>query len=91
MSEEATAAFGRLLRQHRPAAGLTQEASAERASVGVRSLQALERGDCGWGTRSRRRWRRANALLGYTVSVPCRGMLRQAGRHGGVATDVTMP
>jgi predicted ATPase/transcriptional regulator with XRE-family HTH domain len=36
--------FGRLLRQQRLAANLTQEALAERAGVGLRSVQALESG-----------------------------------------------
>ncbi len=36
--------FGALLRQRRLAAGLTQEALAERAGLGVRSIQGLERG-----------------------------------------------
>jgi transcriptional regulator with XRE-family HTH domain/tetratricopeptide (TPR) repeat protein len=36
-------AFGTLLRRYRLAAGLTQEALAERAGVGVRSISALER------------------------------------------------
>ena len=36
--------FGALLRRHRLAAGLTQEALAERAGVSVRNIQALERG-----------------------------------------------
>src|SRR5579864_179795 len=38
-------AFGPLLAQYRSAANLTQEALAERAGVGVRTIQALERGD----------------------------------------------
>ena len=37
--------FGFLLREHRLAAGLTQEALAERAGLGVRSIQHLERGE----------------------------------------------
>jgi non-specific serine/threonine protein kinase len=37
-------AFAVLLREHRLAAGLTQEALAERAGLGVRSIQGLERG-----------------------------------------------
>ncbi len=37
--------FAELLRQYRLAAGLTQEALAERAGLGVRSIQALERGE----------------------------------------------
>src|SRR5215218_11003587 len=41
----ATAAFGGLLRGHRRAAGLTQEALAERAGLSVRGLQHLEAGD----------------------------------------------
>jgi transcriptional regulator with XRE-family HTH domain len=36
--------FGHLLRQHRKAAGLTQEELAERACVSVRSIQAFEAG-----------------------------------------------
>ncbi len=45
MSEVATAEFGQLLREHRLAARLTQEALAARAGMGVRSIQALERGE----------------------------------------------
>src|SRR5579872_7223196 len=45
MHEEATVDFGRLLRERRLATGLTQEALAARAGMGVRSLQALERGE----------------------------------------------
>jgi transcriptional regulator with XRE-family HTH domain len=37
--------FGGLLRGHRRAAGLTQEALAERAGLSVRGLQHLEAGD----------------------------------------------
>jgi non-specific serine/threonine protein kinase len=37
--------FGTLLRGHRRKAGLTQEALAERAGLGVRTIQALEAGD----------------------------------------------
>ncbi len=40
-----SAAFGGLLRSHRRAAGLTQEALAERAGLSVRGLQHLEAGD----------------------------------------------
>src|SRR4030088_380577 len=40
----ATAAFGDLLRQHRLAAGLTQEALAERAGLSMHGIQKLERG-----------------------------------------------
>src|ERR687885_215106 len=36
--------FGALLRRHRLAAGLTQEQLAERAGLGARSVQDLERG-----------------------------------------------
>jgi predicted ATPase/transcriptional regulator with XRE-family HTH domain/Tfp pilus assembly protein PilF len=39
-----TAGFGTLLRRHRVAAGLTQEALAERAGVSARGVQDLERG-----------------------------------------------
>jgi non-specific serine/threonine protein kinase len=38
-------AFGALLRAYRLTAGLTQEALAERAGLGVRSIQHLERGE----------------------------------------------
>jgi non-specific serine/threonine protein kinase len=42
---EAGAALGAALRRHRLAAGLTQEALAERASLGPRTVQALEEGE----------------------------------------------
>ena len=42
--EAGAAPFGALLRRHRLAAGLTQEALAERAGLGVRTLQGLEQG-----------------------------------------------
>jgi non-specific serine/threonine protein kinase len=38
-------AFGGVLRRHRRAAGLTQEALAERAGLGVRTIQGLEEGE----------------------------------------------
>jgi predicted ATPase/transcriptional regulator with XRE-family HTH domain len=38
-------AFAALLKEYRLAAGLTQEALAERAGLGVRSIQGLERGE----------------------------------------------
>jgi predicted ATPase/transcriptional regulator with XRE-family HTH domain len=44
MSAEGTASFGLLLRRHRRAAGLTQEALAERAGLSVEAISALERG-----------------------------------------------
>jgi transcriptional regulator with XRE-family HTH domain len=40
----AAGAFGALLRRHRAAAGLTQEALAERARLSGRAVSALERG-----------------------------------------------
>ncbi len=43
--DAAPPAFGALLRRHRLDAGLTQEALAERAELGVRTLQGLERGE----------------------------------------------
>jgi predicted ATPase/DNA-binding XRE family transcriptional regulator len=45
VGEERTQSFSHFLRQYRLAAGLTQEALAERAGVSTRSIQALERGD----------------------------------------------
>ncbi len=45
MAEAPSSSFGSLLRDYRLAAGLTQEALAERAGLGVRSIQALERGE----------------------------------------------
>ncbi len=45
MDKEQTTPFKQILRQHRLAARLTQEALAERAGLGVRSIQALERGE----------------------------------------------
>jgi predicted ATPase/DNA-binding XRE family transcriptional regulator len=44
-AEEAEAAFHVLLREHRLAAALTQEALAERAGLSTRAIQNLERGD----------------------------------------------
>ena len=44
MSTTSTSAFGALLRRHRLAAGLTQEALAERAGISARGVQDLERG-----------------------------------------------
>ncbi|GAC1432568.1 MAG: hypothetical protein NVSMB65_06220 [Chloroflexota bacterium] len=44
LSARSGSSFGVLLRDHRLAAGLTQEALAERATVAPRSIQALERG-----------------------------------------------
>ena len=43
--DEPVSAFPELLRQHRVAAQLTQEALAERAGLSVRAIQNLERGD----------------------------------------------
>ena len=39
-----SAPFGRLLREHRLTAGLTQEALAERAGLSTRAVSELERG-----------------------------------------------
>ncbi|MDQ3811631.1 MAG: tetratricopeptide repeat protein, partial [Chloroflexota bacterium] len=44
MLAESTSTFGALLRRHRVAAGLTQEALAERAGLSVYGIQKLERG-----------------------------------------------
>ena len=44
MATTSTSTFGALLRHHRLAAGLTQEALAERAGVSARGVQDLERG-----------------------------------------------
>ncbi len=44
MSSAATSGFGELLRRHRMAIGLTQEALAERAGLSVNGIQKLERG-----------------------------------------------
>lgn len=43
-TDEASVRFGELLREHRRAAGLTQEQLAERAGVSPRSISELERG-----------------------------------------------
>ncbi|HXT36132.1 MAG TPA: helix-turn-helix transcriptional regulator, partial [Chloroflexota bacterium] len=45
MTGERSATFGEMLGRYRRAAGLTQEALAERAGLGVRTLQGLERGE----------------------------------------------
>src|SRR3954451_16490683 len=44
MVAERTSGFGTLLRRHRVAAGLTQEALAERAGLSVYGIQKLEAG-----------------------------------------------
>jgi predicted ATPase/DNA-binding XRE family transcriptional regulator len=44
MTEQPTVSFGDLLRRYRVAAGLTQEALAERAGLSVHGIQKLERG-----------------------------------------------
>ncbi|MGH2346907.1 MAG: helix-turn-helix domain-containing protein, partial [Chloroflexota bacterium] len=44
MIEPASPSFGALLRQHRQAARLTQEALAERANLTAQGISALERG-----------------------------------------------
>jgi non-specific serine/threonine protein kinase len=44
-SNDPSATFGEVLRDHRRAAGLTQEELAERAGVSPRSISGLERGD----------------------------------------------
>jgi transcriptional regulator with XRE-family HTH domain len=55
--------FGVVLRSRRVAAGLTQEALAERSGLGVRSIQGLEQGE----THPRRETlRRMAAALGLT-------------------------
>ena len=76
------AAFGAALR-HRRAAGLTQEALAERAGVGVRTLQGLERGasapPAGHGPAP---GRRAGAARGGAGAVPGRGRAAPARRPG---------
>jgi len=45
MSVQESTSFARALRQHRVAAGLTQEALAERSGLGIRSIQGLEGGE----------------------------------------------
>ena len=49
--------FGAQLREHRLAVGLTQEALAERAGLGVRTIQALEGGRAGREARRCAAWR----------------------------------
>jgi transcriptional regulator with XRE-family HTH domain len=44
-NDAAATTFGEQLRDHRRAAGLTQEELAERAGVSPRSISGLERGD----------------------------------------------
>jgi predicted ATPase/class 3 adenylate cyclase len=45
MENEAPVPFGEIIKEYRLAAGLTQEALAERAGVSCRSIQAIERGE----------------------------------------------
>ena len=60
--------FGELLRRHRLAAGLTQEALAERAGLGVRTVQGLEEGE--------HRPRRESARQLAAALAPARGARR---------------
>jgi non-specific serine/threonine protein kinase len=80
---EAGAAFGAALRRRRLAAGLTQEQLAERAGLGVRTVQALEEGE----NRPRRETLRrlAGAL---ELSGAQRGRLAAAAQRGRIATAV---
>jgi predicted ATPase/DNA-binding XRE family transcriptional regulator len=66
---ETPASFGVLLRQHRIAAGLTQEAMAERAGLAVRGIQDLEGGRHRPHRQTVKRLARALALSGDRQSA----------------------
>ena len=80
--EAGAAPFGALLRRHRLAAGLTQEALAARAGLGVRTLQGLEQGAHRpqGGTA-----RRLAAALGLAGAAGARFAARRARPPGGPA------
>jgi predicted ATPase/transcriptional regulator with XRE-family HTH domain len=90
---ENTSSFGPLLRRHRLAAGLTQEALAERAGLGTRSIQHLERGESRPQQATARRLAVALALTGeqcitfVTLAQP--GPRHSATRAGAAATMTT--
>ncbi len=90
---ENTNSFGPLLRRHRVAAGLTQEALAERAGLGTRSIQHLERGESRPQQDTARRLAVALALTGEqritfdALAQP--GPRHCATRVGAVATMAT--
>jgi tetratricopeptide (TPR) repeat protein/transcriptional regulator with XRE-family HTH domain len=69
--------FGRLLREHRLAAGLTQEQLAERSGLGIRTIRDLERG------RVSRPHRDSITLLATALGLPAtaRDELARAGRQ----------
>jgi transcriptional regulator with XRE-family HTH domain len=89
---EAGAAAGAAVRRHRLAAGLTQEALAERAGLGVRTLQALEEGE----SRPRRETaRRLAAALGLPPEQAARlaaaAPARRGDRGAGVVLRIVPP
>jgi transcriptional regulator with XRE-family HTH domain len=69
--------FGDLLREHRVAAGLTQEQLAERSGLGIRTIRDLERG------RVARPHRESIRLLAGALGLPsaARDRLAAAGRR----------
>ena len=79
--------FGTLLRQHRLAAGLTQEQLAEQAGLGVRTIQDLERG-------SARPLRRTAEVLVEALGLPAAARsawlatIRPGPRHRAVAASL---
>jgi len=90
---ENTNSFGPLLRRHRLAAGLTQEALAERAGLGTRSIQHLERGESRPQQATARRLAVALALTGEQCitfdALAQPGPRHRATRAGAVATMTT--
>jgi predicted ATPase/DNA-binding XRE family transcriptional regulator len=75
--------FGELLREYRVAAGLTQEALAERAQMSLATVGKLERGE------SQRPYRATVALLADALSLSAneRGDLERAALHHGPPDD----
>jgi len=73
MVTESTTTFGALLRQHRLAAGLTQEQLAERAGMSVFGIQKLERGTTHRIAIPPRGSRGARACTGCGGAIPSHG------------------
>jgi predicted ATPase/transcriptional regulator with XRE-family HTH domain len=80
--------FGLVLKRFRLAAGLTHEALAERASLGVRTISDLERGV----SRAPRADTLALLVEALTLSPPQRALLEAAARrYPSVSPDATSP
>jgi predicted ATPase/DNA-binding XRE family transcriptional regulator len=94
--ETETPSFGAVLRRHRLAAGLTQEALAERAGLSARNVQGLERGE---NLPQRETLRRLAEALGlgrdeqqqFAAAARLRAHTGPPAPLGGVAVSHTLP